>query len=136
MGGVQHDPITYFDTFPLPVKGTLPVFATSNSTAVPDDACSPLLETTPDLSNKVVLIRRGTCAFADKLTNAAAKGAKVVVIYECVHPVQSMRNCSPDVRSYSDGSGFGVINVGNFVATLIQAADGEFVSLSVRLVII
>ncbi len=84
VGGVQHDPITYFDTFPLPVKGALPVFAISNSTTVPDDACNPLPDATPNLSDKVTLIRRGTCSFEVKLKNAAAKGAKVVVIYEWV----------------------------------------------------
>lgn len=84
VGGVQHDPITYFATFPLPVEGTLPIFATSNSTTVVDDACNPLPDSTPDLSDKVVIIRRGTCTFAQKLENAAAKGAKVALIYECV----------------------------------------------------
>lgn len=61
--GVAHDPITYFATFPLPINGTLPVFATSNDTAVVDDACNALPDSTPDLSGSVVVVRRGTCTF-------------------------------------------------------------------------
>ncbi|KAF9446345.1 subtilisin-like protease [Macrolepiota fuliginosa MF-IS2] len=108
VNGAQHDPITYFDTFPLPVTSELPIFATSNSTTVVDDACNPLPDTTPDLSDKLVIIRRGTCTFAQKVANAAAKGAQVALIYD-------------------NGSGFAAIDVGaNFTAALIQAADGEF----------
>ncbi|EKM75550.1 hypothetical protein AGABI1DRAFT_79685 [Agaricus bisporus var. burnettii JB137-S8] len=107
VGGIQHDPITYFNTFPLPINTTLPIFATSNSTTVVDDACAPLPNSTPDLSDKVVVIRRGTCTFVEKLTNAAEKGAQVVLIYD-------------------NGSGFAGIDVGDFIATLIQSADGEF----------
>ena len=61
--GVSHAPITYFDTFPLPVTATLPIFATSNDTTIADDACNPLPDDTPDLSNFVVIVRRGTCTF-------------------------------------------------------------------------
>lgn len=107
VGGVQHNPITYFSTFPLPVEGALPIFATSNSTTVADDACNPLPDDTPDLSDKLVIIRRGTCTFVEKLTNAAAKGAKVAFIYD-------------------NGSGFAGVDVGEFLAVLIQAEDGQF----------
>ena len=65
--GAAHDPIPYFDTFPLPINGTLPVFATSNDTAVVDDACDPLPDDTPDLSGFVVVVRRGTCTFVSGL---------------------------------------------------------------------
>jgi hypothetical protein len=61
--GVVHDPIPYFETFPLPINGTLPVFVTSNDTTVVDDACNPLPDDTPDLSKFIVLVRRGTCTF-------------------------------------------------------------------------
>lgn len=82
VGGVQHDPIPYFRPTSLLPGATLPVYATSNLTTVPDDACDPLPDATPDLSGKLVLIRRGTCTFIQKLTNVAAKGAKVMLIYE------------------------------------------------------
>ncbi|KAI0633256.1 subtilisin-like protease [Trametes polyzona] len=106
--GVAHDPITYFETFPFPINGTLPIFATSNDTTVVDDACNPLPDDTPDLSSFVVIVRRGTCTFVQKLTNVAAKGGQVVLIYD-------------------NGSGFAAIDTGNFTtATLIQEADGVF----------
>ncbi|KAA1472916.1 subtilisin-like protease [Dentipellis sp. KUC8613] len=106
--GVAHDPITYFATLPLPVTTTLPVFATSNDTSIGDDACSPLPDGTPNLSGFVTVVRRGNCTFVQKLTNVAAKGANVVLIYD-------------------NGGGFSAIDVGNFTnATLIRAADGEF----------
>ncbi|KAI0684940.1 subtilisin-like protease [Cytidiella melzeri] len=105
--GVAHDPITYFDTFPLPINNTLPIFATSNDTTVVDDACDPLPDDTPDLSKFVVIVRRGTCTFVQKLTNIAAKGGNTSLIYD-------------------NGSGFTDIAVGNFTAALIQAADGQF----------
>jgi hypothetical protein len=62
-----------------------------------------------------------------KLTNAAAKGGKVFLVYEYVRPLL----LSVDFRidfGISNGSGFYGIDVGNFTAALIQAVDGEFVS--------
>ncbi|KAJ6521908.1 subtilisin-like protease [Mycena vulgaris] len=107
--GVAHDPIIYYDTFPLPVEGTLPLFATSNDTTVVDDACNPLPDSTPDLSGFVVLVRRGTCTFVTKLANIAAFGAKTALIYD-------------------NGNGFAGITVGDFQAVLIQAEDGVFLA--------
>ncbi|KAJ7723575.1 subtilisin-like protease [Mycena metata] len=105
--GVDHAPIFYYDTFPLPVNGTLPLYATSNDATVADDACNPLPASTPDLSKLVVLVRRGTCAFATKLANIAAFGANTALFYD-------------------NGIGFANIQVGNFTAALIQAQDGVF----------
>ncbi|KAG9220554.1 hypothetical protein CCMSSC00406_0004010 [Pleurotus cornucopiae] len=105
--GVTHDPIIYQDTFPLPINDTRPIFATSTDVTVVDDACNPLPDSTPDLSGFVVIVRRGTCTFVQKLQNVAAKGATVTLIYD-------------------NGSGFGAIETGEFVASFIQAADGEF----------
>ncbi|KAJ7072023.1 peptidase S8/S53 domain-containing protein [Mycena amicta] len=105
--GVTHAPIVYYATFPIPVEGTLPLYATSNDTTVVDDACNPLPANTPDLSGFVVLVRRGTCTFVTKLANVAAFGAKTTLIYD-------------------NGNGFAGIDVGNFTAVLIQAEDGVF----------
>ncbi|POS76646.1 minor extracellular protease vpr [Diaporthe helianthi] len=60
---------------------TLPLFATSHTTTVVDDACSALPADTPDLSGFIVLIRRGTCAFVTKANNVAAYGAQYVLFY-------------------------------------------------------
>lgn len=67
--GVTHDPITYFDTFPFPVNATLPVFVTNTDTTVVDDACDPLPDSTPDLTNFLVIVRRGTCTFVSLLSS-------------------------------------------------------------------
>ncbi|CAA7260648.1 unnamed protein product [Cyclocybe aegerita] len=106
--GVERDPITYFSTFPLPVPGTLPIFAISNSTTVVDDGCDVLPPSIPDLSGFVTVVRRGTCTFVQKLTNIAARGGNWVLIYD-------------------NGGGFNAISTGNFTtAVLIQGPDGEF----------
>ncbi|KIY47274.1 pyrolysin [Fistulina hepatica ATCC 64428] len=106
-GDVTHDPIPYYNGVPLNITGTRPIYVVSNNTAVIDDACNALPDDTPDLSGHVVIIRRGTCTFVTKLANVAAKGAEVSLIYD-------------------NGSGFSSIEVGNYTAALIQAADGEW----------
>ncbi|PFH48554.1 hypothetical protein AMATHDRAFT_76669 [Amanita thiersii Skay4041] len=105
--GVQHDPIPYLSFKPLPIEGSLPIYATSNNTAVADDACNPLPDSTPNLASYLVIVRRGSCNFVKKLGNIAAKGGKVALIY-------------------NNMAGFSGIDVGNYTAALIQAADGEF----------
>ncbi|KAF9050212.1 pyrolysin [Panaeolus papilionaceus] len=105
--GADRHPVTYFSPDPWPVLETLPVYAVSHDITVSNDACDPLPASTPDLANYVVVIRRGTCPFTQKIDNIAAKGAKIAFIYD-------------------NGSGFGGISVGSFRASLIQAADGEF----------
>ncbi|RKU47717.1 hypothetical protein DL546_000830 [Coniochaeta pulveracea] len=63
---------------------SLPLYSVSLDATDPANACTPLPDDTPDLSNKIVLIRRGSCTFAVKLANAAAKGAKYVIFYNNV----------------------------------------------------
>ncbi|OAA50286.1 subtilisin-like serine protease PR1C [Metarhizium rileyi] len=60
---------------------TLPVWASSLDPTVPNDGCDPFPANTPDLSKNIVLIRRGSCNFSQKVNNAVAKGAKYVVVY-------------------------------------------------------
>lgn len=74
VGGVAHDPITYFQTLPFNITGALPVYATSTNTTIADDACNPLPEGTPDLSKFVVVVRRGTCTFVSSATFIAEIG--------------------------------------------------------------
>ncbi|KAI0043794.1 pyrolysin [Auriscalpium vulgare] len=108
VGGVEHPGISYYNLFPLPVPGSWPIYATSNSTTVADDACDALSDDTPDLSKFVTVVRRGTCDFTTKAANVAAKGGDVVLIYD-------------------DGSGFAPISAGNYTnTTMIQAADGQW----------
>ncbi|KAG8929169.1 hypothetical protein FRC01_004741 [Tulasnella sp. 417] len=79
-----HTPIVYYSLTPLPISGSLPIYALSTDTTVANDGCDPLPDSTPDLSGYVVLIRRGSCAFTQKVANAAAKGAKYALIYNNV----------------------------------------------------
>ncbi|KAL2753080.1 hypothetical protein ACRALDRAFT_1052831 [Sodiomyces alcalophilus JCM 7366] len=60
---------------------TLPLYATSFDTEIPDDACDPLPSDTPDLSEYIVLVRAGTCTFDEKAAIVAAHGAKYVMFY-------------------------------------------------------
>ncbi|KAJ8294317.1 Minor extracellular protease vpr [Rhodotorula toruloides] len=57
------------------------VYFTSTNSNVTNDACNPLPASTPDLSGMVTVVRRGTCTFVEKMTNVAAKGGKVALIY-------------------------------------------------------
>lgn len=58
---------------------SLPLWAGNYDTSDPADGCEPYPEDTPDLSPYIVLIRRGTCTFVQKATNAAARGARVSI---------------------------------------------------------
>ncbi|EPQ31023.1 uncharacterized protein PFL1_01212 [Pseudozyma flocculosa PF-1] len=88
--GLGKDAITYLVgspfTFASGAKPQLEVYATSTDPEIKDDGCAPLPDSTPDLSNKVVVVGRGTCPFATKFTNVAAKGAKYVFIYNTPAP--------------------------------------------------
>ncbi|KAJ7085847.1 subtilisin-like protease [Mycena crocata] len=106
--GVDHEPIPYFMALPLNVTDAMPIYATSTNFSRSDDACSPLPDSTPDLSPYAVVVHRGTCAFTVKLANIAAKGGKVMVIYN------------------SDTGAFSSISVGGYKAVLIGAEDGKF----------
>ncbi|KAG4432961.1 hypothetical protein IFR05_011556 [Cadophora sp. M221] len=48
---------------------------------IASDGCEPLPDSTPDLSEYIVLVRRGICTFELKANNIAAKGAKRVIFY-------------------------------------------------------
>jgi minor extracellular serine protease Vpr len=63
-----------------PTSGSFEMERTGTPTTA-DDACGSLAA---DLSGKVVLIRRGTCAFHTKALNAQNAGAEAVVLYNNV----------------------------------------------------
>ncbi|RYC59532.1 hypothetical protein CHU98_g6666 [Xylaria longipes] len=62
----------------------LPLWAQGFNITDPAAGCAPFPADTPDLSDKIVLIRRGTCTFVEKVTNAANAGAKYVLFYNNV----------------------------------------------------
>ncbi len=61
-----------------PTSGGLPLARTGTQTTA-DDACAALPE--GSLAGRAVLVRRGTCSFFIKASNAQAAGAAAVVIY-------------------------------------------------------
>ncbi|KAI1312075.1 peptidase S8/S53 domain-containing protein [Xylaria venustula] len=63
---------------------SLPLWTPSFDTTEAAQACDALPAGTPDLSGYIVLIRRGTCTFVQKVTNAANAGAKYVLFYNNV----------------------------------------------------
>ena len=66
----------------------LKVFITASSPAdLAVDACNPLPPGTPDLSQFLVLTKRGTCFISDKLKNLENAGAKVVLY---LHPITGL----------------------------------------------
>lgn len=72
--------------YPSEVNGW-PINPLTLDTAIVDDACSPLPAGTPDLSNTVVLVRRGGCNFAQKQTNVAAFNASHLLVYNNESPL-------------------------------------------------
>ncbi|KAG6036178.1 hypothetical protein E4U41_005755 [Claviceps citrina] len=89
---------------------TLPLWALNLDATVLDDGCSPFPANTPDLSRHVVLLRRGTCTYVQKARNAAAKGARYLMLY----------NNGPGAVE------IGVTDVEQILASgMVSAADGE-----------
>ncbi|KAJ3535967.1 hypothetical protein NM208_g6920 [Fusarium decemcellulare] len=101
-------PFGYLDGGPAFTDNvSLPLWAVSNDTSSTDEACSPLSDDTPDLSNKIVLLRvadSSECSSWQQGNNVAAKGGKYLLYY-------SQSNSSfGTVSPYSDGiSGVGVV---------------------------
>lgn len=62
----------------------LPLWTPSFNTSDPAMGCKPYPADTPDLSEKIVLIRRGTCVYTLKVQNAVAAGAKYIMFYNNV----------------------------------------------------
>ncbi|KAH0428810.1 serine endopeptidase [Colletotrichum camelliae] len=59
----------------------LPIVPLSFDTKASAEACSTLPDTTPDLSNVIVLVRRGGCTQYVKQTNVEKFGAQYMLIY-------------------------------------------------------
>jgi len=105
------------------------IYATSTNTSSTDDACEPLPEDTPDLTGKVVIIHRGTCAFVEKFEHAAKFGASLFLVYKWVSAVYLLRVMwltTPPV--FSDDRPFNSISTGDYTAALIPRDSGVFVS--------
>ncbi|KAK1987745.1 subtilase [Colletotrichum cereale] len=81
----------------------LPLWTPSTDpTSVAALGCDPYPAGTPDLSGKIVLVKRGTCTYVVKAQNAVAAGAKYVMLY----------NSSPGASSVSVTAVPGILAVG------------------------
>ncbi|KAJ4355533.1 uncharacterized protein N0V89_003550 [Didymosphaeria variabile] len=69
---------------------SLPLWNVNNDPTDTANGCDAYPADTPDLSGYIVLIRRGTCTFVQKATNAAAYGAKYVLFYNNVEGLISV----------------------------------------------
>ncbi|KAJ6790128.1 hypothetical protein PWT90_05302 [Aphanocladium album] len=117
----------------------LELWAASYDTTKADDGCKPFPADTPDLSNKVVLIRRGSCNFSDKINNAAAFGAKYVIIYNNQPEPLSMsvdntpKNKGASLVSADDGATFiGLLKDGKKVTVSVVSSAKAAKTLSYK----
>lgn len=97
---VQGDPDGSFGYTPGSPEAwgniTLPLRAISFDTTDPASACLALSSNYPDLSGYIVLVRRGTCSFEQKLRNLVARGARYVLFYNN-QPTNTVPVSAPDV---------------------------------------
>ncbi|GAA6003704.1 uncharacterized protein JCM10292_000694 [Rhodotorula paludigena] len=75
-----RDPIPYTSPMPFALPGQYTLYFTSTSQTPANDACTALPSSTPDLTNRVVVVRRGGCDFTVKQKNVGAAGGRVVLI--------------------------------------------------------
>ncbi|KAK0639622.1 peptidase S8/S53 domain-containing protein [Cercophora newfieldiana] len=87
-----------------------PLWAVNFDTTDPSNGCAPYPANTPNLTNTIVLVRRGNCTFVEKVQYAVAKGARHVLVYNNIPGP----NISPsaDVR-------------GALAVAMVPAAQGE-----------
>ncbi|KAI9617770.1 hypothetical protein KEM48_007016 [Puccinia striiformis f. sp. tritici PST-130] len=127
--------LTYYRNEVLP-DATYPVYFTSKNLLNEDDCCSPLPESTPDLSKFIVFIKIGSCFISEKVHHARAKGAKLIFLYMKSRVIVSMHSevlvppwQEPVLSFYSLGWKARSPNCGNVVSTY-PMVDGAYSSLS------
>ena len=70
----------YITPVPFNVSGPFPLFITATTDAeLLADACEPLPDDTPDLSQFVVLVNRGNCTLGTKFGNIEAKNGTMIL---------------------------------------------------------
>ncbi|CAF4651275.1 unnamed protein product, partial [Rotaria sp. Silwood1] len=72
--------------FPNNISG-YPLYVVDHNITNPADACTALPADTPILSEKIVLIRRGSCTFLSKIANVQKFGAQYIMIYNNENPM-------------------------------------------------
>lgn len=109
---------------------TAPIVLMNDGTAPNEDGCTAMAA--GSLSGKIVLIRRGTCAFVDKVSGAESAGALAVIMMNNVTggPI-TMGGTDPGIGipsvmiSKEDGDLL-MANLTNLNGTLKPIAPGEF----------
>ncbi|EIW70787.1 hypothetical protein TREMEDRAFT_68225 [Tremella mesenterica DSM 1558] len=99
-----YGPITYYDYNPF-TPGTYSLYAFSTDPNVATDGCA-IPDGTPDLSGKLVLIRRGGCALLTKAQNAYYQGASGIFLVNTPDTVPEYENYPINFAfvSYEDGN--------------------------------
>ncbi|KAH6702718.1 hypothetical protein VD0002_g2522 [Verticillium dahliae] len=102
---------SHFDWYPAKVKGW-PVWPVSLD-ALDDEACAPLPADTPDLSEVVVLVRRGTCDFTTKQAFLKEHNATHIIVYTNERPLvqPGVQESNPNMAMIPAEDGKAVIDV-------------------------
>lgn len=85
--GFGFTPGGEFDTW---ATVSLPLWAVNFNTSDESNGCEPYPASTPNLASRIVLVRRGNCTFVQKVSNAVAKGARHVLIYNNIAGTSSI----------------------------------------------
>ncbi|KAL7621117.1 hypothetical protein AAE478_008430 [Parahypoxylon ruwenzoriense] len=78
-----YSPATY--NFPSTVVGW-PILPLNFNTSAEADACDALPDNTPNITDVIPLVRRGTCTFSQKQANLKAYGVQYVLVYNNESP--------------------------------------------------
>jgi hypothetical protein len=127
VAGSPPETFLYTPGFPAGWAGVnLPLWAVNFNTADPANGCDPYPDSTPDLSGHIVLVRRGSCTFVQKVTNAAAKGARFVMLYNNVGGAASVSAPMPGI----EGIGMTTPEQGAAWISLLQAGSEVVLQMS------
>ena len=113
--------------FSTPVSGQ--IVLANDGTAPNDDACTPLVG---NYAGKIVLIRRGTCGFESKVSQAQAAGAVgAIVMNNASGPLLTMANGGlgvtiPSVFISKEDGDLLVANLSNLTGNIKPPQPGEF----------
>lgn len=80
-------------------EGIYQLYALSYNISSEDDGCHEFPEEPSDLSEYIVLIRRGGCSFSQKAGNAAARGAKHILFYNTEPGTSTVYVYAPGIKS-------------------------------------
>ncbi|SCZ96448.1 BZ3500_MvSof-1268-A1-R1_Chr8-2g10200 [Microbotryum saponariae] len=79
----RYPPMPYFSAMPFETEDVLSLYFTSPESAK-EVACETLPDSTPNLKDRLVVVKRDQCATDDMFTNLAAKGARFALVYGSV----------------------------------------------------